>query len=105
LLVATDGQGKASGELYVDDGESLDGEQRWVQFKYGSRVLQIGQKAGGRYEIKQRLSTIVLLGVPEVSMVFVNGVAVKSDIKSTNSTTVVSGLLVDLNAGLSVAFR
>ncbi|KAJ1942660.1 hypothetical protein GGF37_003014 [Kickxella alabastrina] len=105
LLVATNGQGKASGELYVDDGESLDGEQRWVQFKYDSRVLQIGQKAGGRYEIKQRLSTIVLLGVPEVSMVFVNGVAAKSDIKLTNGTTVVSGLLVDLNAGSSVAFR
>ncbi|KAJ2234710.1 hypothetical protein H4R99_001905 [Coemansia sp. RSA 1722] len=104
LLVATDYHGTASGELYVDDGQTLSSDHRWVQFEYADQVLRIGHRSGGSFVIQQKISRIILLGVPDVGMVFVNNIPAISKISSKNGSIVICDLQVDINNATTISF-
>ncbi|KAJ1671674.1 hypothetical protein GGF38_000626 [Coemansia sp. RSA 25] len=103
LIVAVDEHGAAAGELYVDDGETLNTAARWVQLGYANRTLHIEQRSG-QFKIAQPLSKLVLLGVARVSKVSVNGVSTNASIKAVNGSSVVTGLSIDLNIESIVTF-
>ncbi|KAJ1724546.1 hypothetical protein LPJ53_001192 [Coemansia erecta] len=104
LLIATDSHGAACGELYIDDGETFDSAHKWVQFDYADQTLHVDQRSGGTFVIEQKLSQIVVLGVPDVEMVFVNGVPTKGDISTNNGSTVICNLDISLNNSTLVRF-
>ncbi|ODA79223.1 hypothetical protein RJ55_04816 [Drechmeria coniospora] len=68
LLVALDAHGKASGELYLDDGVSIDQQGRYslLTFTYGDGVLSIDGVFG--YDGPAILSKITLIGAPAVRL-------------------------------------
>lgn len=63
ILIPVDSHGKAKGELYFDDGESLDPESNggvtWIQFSYSCGKLVIDGEFG--YEVPVVISKITLL--------------------------------------------
>ncbi|KAI1850918.1 hypothetical protein JX265_007243 [Neoarthrinium moseri] len=61
LLIALDGDGKASGGLYVDDGESLKPESIWVDFEATSSSIKA--KPNGTFVETNALANITVLGV------------------------------------------
>ncbi|KAK5109580.1 hypothetical protein LTR62_006931 [Meristemomyces frigidus] len=72
LIVALDKDGKASGELYLDDGITLDPDQRKnVQFTYADNVLKAA--VSGDYDDHLPLASITIAGysghVPQSVMV------------------------------------
>ncbi|KAI0533140.1 glycoside hydrolase family 31 protein [Xylaria digitata] len=70
LLVALDATGKASGELYIDDGESVDPEATtWIDFSTSNSSL-IATRSGTYDEDRNHLGYVTILGVEkEVSEV------------------------------------
>ncbi|KAK1757356.1 alpha-glucosidase [Echria macrotheca] len=74
LIVALDKNGNASGQLYLDDGESLvPSETTWVQFSatHGSSLAIIPQ---GNFVDSNPLGNVTILGVPSApASVKVNG--------------------------------
>ncbi|KAH6657173.1 family 31 glycosyl hydrolase [Truncatella angustata] len=72
LLVALDGQGKASGGLYIDDGESLKSHSTWIDFKADSTSLIATPK--GDFTETNTLANVTVLGVQSSpSVVQLNG--------------------------------
>ncbi|KAJ2853538.1 hypothetical protein J3B02_003097 [Coemansia erecta] len=104
LLVATDYHGTASGELFVDDGQTLSSDHRWVQFEYADQALRIDHRSEGSFAIQQRISRIVLLGVPDIGMVFVNNIPAVSKISSKNGSIVICDLKIDINNATTISF-
>ncbi|KAJ2742533.1 hypothetical protein GGI20_004418 [Coemansia sp. BCRC 34301] len=103
VVIAADERGTATGELYVDDGETLDTTSRWVQLDYSKKTLRIEQRSG-QFKIAQLLTKLVLLGVAGISEVAVNGASVNASIKAVNDSSVVTGLSIDLNIESVVTF-
>ncbi|KAJ2611187.1 hypothetical protein H4S08_003272 [Coemansia sp. RSA 1365] len=102
LIVAADKQGTAVGKLYVDDGETFDTPSRWLDVNFSDRSLWICSRSGS-YEIKRPLTKLVLLGILGVRAITVNGIAVNSVIEVTSSSTIVTGLSVNLNRDIRIA--
>ncbi|KAF2650404.1 glycoside hydrolase family 31 protein [Lophiostoma macrostomum CBS 122681] len=64
LLVALDGQAKASGSLYLDDGESLEpNATRLVKFDYTDSCLSFSSE--GDYYASQPLGNVTVTGLGE----------------------------------------
>ncbi|KAI4600948.1 hypothetical protein KJ359_013111 [Pestalotiopsis sp. 9143b] len=61
LLVALDGQGKAAGGLYIDDGESLGSESTWIDFEATSTSLKASPN--GTFAETNALANVTVLGV------------------------------------------
>ena len=74
LLVALTGDGDASGELYVDDGESLEpSSELWVKFKAEDGALSA--KVTGGFKDTNPLANITIMGVEDCdASVKLNGV-------------------------------
>eukprot|EP00731_Ephydatia_muelleri_P027270 Em0019g143a len=68
LIVALDAQGAAKGQLYVDDGHSLDylsGAYLLREFKYSGGVLTASTaQTSGNYTTKSWLEKVVVVGLP-----------------------------------------
>ncbi|KAJ2320829.1 hypothetical protein IWW52_001115 [Coemansia sp. RSA 2704] len=103
LIVAADADGTAAGQLYMDDGETLDTPHRWLDFNFYQRSLWIDQRSG-TYAISRPLAKLVLLGVHGVRDVFVNGVMATCAISASRTSTVITGLSIDLNRKSRVTF-
>ncbi|KAJ2653614.1 hypothetical protein IWW40_000308 [Coemansia sp. RSA 1250] len=95
LLVATDSNGAAIGQLYIDDGQTLDTLHRWVDFTFHKRTLWIRQRSG-QFAINHPLSKLVLLGVSGVYKALVNGEYVQCTISSIGNHTEIAGLNISL---------
>lgn len=64
LIIAPDAHGHASGELYFDDGDSLEPtESSLLKFSYNKGVLEMGGSVGYQSDIK--ISAVKLLDVAE----------------------------------------
>ncbi|AEO70510.1 glycoside hydrolase family 31 protein [Thermothielavioides terrestris NRRL 8126] len=73
LIVALDRDGSAEGELYLDDGESLEPDAvTWVHFSATNN--SVAARPEGNYVDTNRLANVTVLGLPEApSMVWLNG--------------------------------
>lgn len=69
LVVALDAQGKAEGELYLDDGLSNDfrnkGAYRVVGYEFANGELRSYTVEGGAYETAALVERVVVLGLPK----------------------------------------
>ncbi|KAI8964588.1 glycoside hydrolase family 31 protein [Daldinia sp. FL1419] len=91
LLVALDGDGQASGGLYLDDGESLaPNATTWVDFTVGNSSLKAIPR--GDFEDKNVLGNVTILGAQDpISKVELDGKEVPTDAwKSQNSSNVLT---------------
>lgn len=61
LIAALDLNGKASGELYVDDGESIESPSKTISLSVANGKLV--SNVSGEFEIRQNLAQITVLGV------------------------------------------
>lgn len=62
LLVALDGEGKASGGLYIDDGESIETDNStWIDFEATSTSIKASPK--GTFVESNALANVTILGV------------------------------------------
>ncbi|KAK9416263.1 putative alpha-glucosidase [Seiridium unicorne] len=61
LIIALDGEGKASGGLYIDDGESLETDSIWVDFEANSTSLKASPQ--GDFAETNVLANVTILGV------------------------------------------
>jgi alpha-glucosidase len=95
LLVALSEDGDASGELYVDDGESLEpAETTFVTFKAGDGQLKADIK--GNYKDGNALGNVTIMGVDGIGDVKFNGETLDSGKVKYNETSRVLKL-TDLN--------
>lgn len=60
IVIAPDENNKASGSLYLDDGESLDGESTVYNFEYDGNKLTATGKFG--YKTNSKIVQVILLG-------------------------------------------
>lgn len=75
LIVALSADGEATGDLYVDDGESLEPTETLnVSFKAGDGNLKVDVK--GNYKDTNTLGNVTILGVDSVGSVKLNGYGV-----------------------------
>jgi alpha-glucosidase len=75
LLVALSEDGDASGELYVDDGESVEpAETLEVRFEAGDGKLEV--KVEGGYRDANALANITVMGVDDIGRIRFNGMSV-----------------------------
>lgn len=96
LLVALDAQGRAQGELYWDDGESVrPNATLWVNFTAANRSLVAVPE--GRFNVSQPLANITVLGCDRPKQVRFNDKRVPY--KFENHTLVVHGLQNYTGAG------
>ena len=87
LLAALNGDGEASGQLYIDDGESLQPEKTLdVKFEAGCSSLRAS--SCGNWKEENPLANVTLLGVPECpGSVTFNGENVSPSAYNYNSTS------------------
>lgn len=94
LIAATSLEGTASGNLYIDDGESLTPNATlFVEFSLTHSALYAA--ARGTYNDTNPLANVTILGVPStVSNVTLNGAALSSGwtYNSTTQVLAVTGL-------------
>ncbi|KAI1475438.1 glycoside hydrolase family 31 protein [Daldinia eschscholtzii] len=95
LLVALDGDGHASGRLYIDDGESLvPNATTWVNFTVENSSLKATPR--GNFEDKNALGNVTILGAQDpVSKVVFNGEEVTSDawtLQNSSNVLTITGL-------------
>ncbi|XP_043284600.1 lysosomal alpha-glucosidase-like isoform X2 [Venturia canescens] len=101
LLIASDDLGLAEGELYWDDGDSLDATEkknyRWLRFNLVNRTVSCIQAKPGKYAGKMTLGKVEVLGVVEpVTEVFVNDKKTRFIYDEARSYLTVQDLEVDL---------
>ena len=98
LLVSLNTAGTASGNAYVDDGESYPpGANRILNFSAWDGSLKIESK--GEYSIHQKLETITILGVQEPTTVTLNSEKIQGwSYDSANEELIISNLSIELNA-------
>jgi alpha-glucosidase (family GH31 glycosyl hydrolase) len=63
LIVALDAEGKAKGELYLDDGSSIDIKGKKSEIKYAAKEGSLTASGSYNYTESQKLATIKVLGV------------------------------------------
>ncbi|PBP23596.1 glycoside hydrolase family 31 protein [Diplocarpon rosae] len=94
LIAATSLEGTASGQLYIDDGESLvQNSTLWVEFSLAGSTLY--SSARGTYKDTNPLANITILGVSSsVSSVTLNGASLHSGwtYNSTSQVLDIKGL-------------
>ncbi|KAF2713564.1 glycoside hydrolase family 31 protein [Pleomassaria siparia CBS 279.74] len=72
LIVALSANGEAEGELYVDDGESIEpADSLFISFKAGNKSLDANVEGG--YKDENALGTVNIMGISEVGNVTLNG--------------------------------
>jgi alpha-glucosidase len=77
VLVALDAAGAANGTLYLDDGESLEGQETWVQLSASGASLKA--MPSGDFVDSNPLANVTVMGVARApSAVRLNGQAVTS---------------------------
>lgn len=62
LLVALDKRGSASGEVYIDDGESLE-PSKTLTVNFSVRKNGLSAKVKGNYKVAQPLANVTIVGV------------------------------------------
>lgn len=90
--------GTASGDAYVDDGESYPpGPNRILNFSAHDGELDI--EGEGEYYILQTLETITILGVQQPTTVTLNGEKIEGwTYNGANEELVIPNLSIELNA-------
>eukprot|EP00833_Pecoramyces_ruminatium_P004219 jgi/Orpsp1_1/1178251/evm.model.c7180000064589.1 len=63
LIVALDENNKASGELYLDDGSSMDIKGKKSEIKYSAKNGTLTATGSYNYDEEQKLATVKILGV------------------------------------------
>lgn len=101
LIVALDKDSKASGDLYVDDGESIKSKSTRIDFSVESGCLKASSK--GDYPIEQPLTKITILGVSdEPNHVTLNNDKVDSKFDSKSNTLEISFKSSDWSKGFKL---
>ncbi|KAL4932677.1 glycoside hydrolase family 31 protein [Aspergillus undulatus] len=92
LLAALSNDGTASGQLYLDDGESLDPEATLnVDFAVSESSLSVS--ARGEWSESNPLANVTILGVPDgPSIITLNGQQVSADYDIRSQVLFVTGL-------------
>lgn len=109
LLVALDDDGNASGDLYIDDGESIKPTQwNFLTFNAtnkgsnGQVISQITDKAGDPLQVPP-LDTIKVLGIGgSPTKAYYNGEAIQGFSFNTTSQVL---LLTNINVDLTSSFK
>ncbi|CZR69972.1 probable alpha-glucosidase precursor [Phialocephala subalpina] len=105
LIAATNMEGSASGQLYIDDGESVvQNATLWVEFSLTNSALYAS--ARGLYNDTKPLANITILGVPSnVTSVTLNGATLSSGwtYNSTSKVLDIKGLTNSTSAGAWVS--
>nr|CAI5826996.1 unnamed protein product [Callosobruchus analis] len=109
LLVAADRNGQSSGQLYWDDGDSLNSyeEKRYslISFEMQENTLRSKNNFIGT-ELPPNLGTIVVLGIDiPVKQVTVNGFTTPFKYDTINRVLSVDGLDVKLNKPIFVSWK
>lgn len=87
LIVALASDGSASGELYVDDGESLEPTDT-LDITFTASTGQLKADVSGSYKDTNALGNVTVMGVTSsVSTVSLNGQALDSSLVSYNATS------------------
>jgi len=100
LIVALSTDGTASGNLYVDDGESLEPES-CLDVTFTAMTGQLKVNVEGEFKDTNALANVTILGAPSVGQVKLNGETIdasKVNYNSTSSVLKLSGLN-DLTSG------
>ena len=100
LIVALSTDGTASGNLYVDDGESLEPES-CLDVTFAAMTGQLNVNVEGEFKDTNALANVTILGAPAVGQVKLNGETIDASKVSYNSTSSVLKLsgLNDLTSG------
>ena len=67
LTVALDGEGKAGGSLYIDDGQSYeyrDGKNVYIRFNFSDGKLTASRQGDGTHQTAAWLEAVKVLGWP-----------------------------------------
>lgn len=89
LIIAPDSGGKASGRLYLDDGESVTPSSfSEITFAYDSRTKSAVVGGSFQYQTTSRLSRVTLLGEKDVSNTAAIGKVVQVDKALTSGMTI-----------------
>ena len=100
LLAALSPEGRASGSLYIDDGESLvQNATLWVEFTATAGALYASPK--GTYEDTNPLANVTIMGIgQEPANVTLNGATISTTTyNSTSQVLSVTGLRNATSAG------
>jgi len=104
LLVALDGEQKAEGRLYLDDGSSLDVAGKFSEIEYAVENNTLASKGTYNYDEKQPLEQINVLGVSsKPSKVIVNGSDAQFDFNG--SELIIKNLRLSMNDDFEVSWN
>ncbi|ORX80616.1 hypothetical protein BCR32DRAFT_327642 [Anaeromyces robustus] len=98
LIVALDANNKASGELYLDDGSSIDIKGKKTEIKYSAEAGSLIATGTYNYDEKQKLDTIKILGVESEP----SKVVLKQDKSSSTKFTYKKGVLIVENLKINM---
>lgn len=101
LIIALDNKGQAAGDLYLDDGESLEVGKKFskIKFNYSNSVLSVDGTFG--YKYINNIQTIIVLGAKKSDKPLKFGKAAYS---SASKKLTISGLNIPLNKAFSLSF-
>ncbi|XP_067204332.1 lysosomal alpha-glucosidase [Linepithema humile] len=100
LLVALDEAGNATGELYWDDGDSIDSLKKnqylWLSFTANKFSLKNKKIDNGLFDEEVILGNVRILGLDQVSKVLLNDKEIKYNYDVFTSSLSITDLQVDM---------
>ncbi|KAJ6247508.1 alpha-glucosidase [Anaeramoeba flamelloides] len=107
LIIALDPQSEASGWLYLDDGESVDIENKYTEIKFtlsNNKLESEIIKNDFNIPDSASLHYLKILGIKKVSLVIVNGKSVDFEYDNKLYILEINDLDIDLNNSFTVEF-
>ncbi|XP_020288298.1 lysosomal alpha-glucosidase-like [Pseudomyrmex gracilis] len=100
LLIALDENENANGELYWDDGDSIDsiekGEYLWLRFTVIKSELLSLKMDNSSFNEKVILGKVEMLGLKEITKLFLNGSEIEFSYNAFTSSLIITDLHVDM---------
>eukprot|EP00833_Pecoramyces_ruminatium_P017697 jgi/Orpsp1_1/1191729/evm.model.d7180000088088.1 len=105
LIVTLDNEGKAQGELYLDDGISIEVNGKKSEIIFEANNGKLTGTGKYNYNEKQKLESIKILGVEMPSSVVVKqGKSVKSEFTYSNNVIIIK-TSIDMNEDFTITWN
>ncbi|XP_076238484.1 lysosomal alpha-glucosidase [Calliopsis andreniformis] len=109
LLITLDNDNKAEGELYWDDGDSLDsvtkGDYLWATFVVENNTLTSSKTKESSFSENVMLDKIQIWGVTNVTQVFLNDREIKFEYSDKEHCLCLNDLQTDLRERLKLTWK